>query len=186
MRFCGIDPGTHTGFVALDDNGGVLVAKELSGHSKDENLKLVELENELYKHLSLGDEIVIEGPAMGTQKGITTGMVHGGLRSMIIRKGLALNLVNPMWTKKYVGVTGWVGEKGNKRRLVDKEKKAAVKAAVTQHFGWTHKSHNVVDAYIIARIALNVYRRREYLPLLDTESYQIEVIDDILREKVAK
>jgi hypothetical protein len=110
----------------------------------------------------------------------TTGMIHDGLRSMIIRKKLALNIVNPMQTKKYVGVTGWTGQAGNKRRLVDKEKKAAVKESVLQLFGYTHKSHNVVDAYIIARISLNLYRMREYMPLLDTETYQVQVVTDNL------
>ena len=100
---------------------------------------------------------------------------------MIHRKKLAFNSCNPSWTKKYVGVTGWIGETGNKRRLKDGEKKEAIKAAVKEHFGYTHKSDNVVDAYIIARIALNLYRRREYLPLLDTVAYQREVIDDILK-----
>lgn len=186
MRFVGIDPATKTGFVALDIDGKVLVAEELSGKSKNEDIKNVELQDSLYPLLKLQDEIVIEGPAMGTQKGITTGMIHGGLRSMVIRKKLLFNTVNPMWTKKYVGVTGWKGEAGKKVRLKDTEKKVAVKAAALKLFGYSHKSHNVVDAYIIARIALNVYRRREYMPLLDTESYQVEVIDDILRGREAE
>ncbi|AOZ91590.1 hypothetical protein [Paenibacillus crassostreae] len=182
MRFIGIDPATKTGFVALDIDGNVLVEVELSGKSKNEDHKNVELQDALYKLLMAEDEIVIEGPAMGTQKGITTGMIHGGLRSMIVRKKLAMNFVNPMQTKKYVGVTGWIGQAGNKRRLVDKEKKAAVKESALQFFNYTHKSHNVVDAYIIARISLNLYRMREYMPLLDTQTYQTEVINDILNK----
>ncbi|WP_201319081.1 hypothetical protein [Paenibacillus sp. EPM92] len=188
MRFVGIDPATKTGFCALDERGNVLVEKELIGEGKKEPggisiEQLVSLEDSLYKHLKPGDEIVIEQPAMGTQKGVTTGMIHGGLRSMIHRKGLAFNDCNPNWTKKYVGVTGWVGEPGNKRRLKDKEKKAAVKASVLEHFGYTHKSDNVVDAYIIARIALNLYRCREFMPLLDLLPYQLEVVQDILNPK---
>jgi crossover junction endodeoxyribonuclease RuvC len=119
---------------------------------------------------------------MGTQMGISTGMIHGGLRSMIYRKNLGFNEVNPSWTKKYVKVTGWTVEDGKKRRLKDKEKKEFMAAATLEHFGYTHKSDNVVDAYIIARISLNLYRMREYMPILDTHTYQTEVITDILNK----
>jgi crossover junction endodeoxyribonuclease RuvC len=136
--------------------------------------------------LQPGDEIVVESHAFGTQNGVSTGMIHGGIRTMIARKGLAFNLVNPTNTKKFVAVTGWTGEKGNKRRLKDKEKKGAMKTAVWEHFGWTHKSHDVVDAYVIARIALNVYRYRELLVPLDVQDYQEQVVRDILGEGAAR
>lgn len=182
LRFVGIDPGTTTGLVIFGPNGEVLRAEDIKGEGKPplDAKQLVSLENELYKRLRPEDEVSIESPAVGTQKGVTTGMIHGGLQSMVVRKGLAFNLVNPTWTKKYVGVTGWTGEKGSKRRLNDKEKKAAVKEAVLEHFDWTHKNHNVVDAYIIARIAYNLYRVREYLEPIDTNPYQLEVIQSVL------
>lgn len=182
MRFVGIDPATTTGFVALDINANVLVAKDLKGNGKGamDVKQLVSLENLLFRHIQKYDEILIEDAAPGTQRGITTGMIHGGIRTMIHRKGLAFNVVSPNSVKKYVGVTGWKGEVGNKVRLKEKEKKAAMKAACIEHFGFTHKSDNVVDAYIIARIALNVYLHRELKPLLDTKPYQIEVVKSIL------
>lgn len=187
MRFIGVDPATKTGFVALDIDGNVLVELELKGKGKTVKggitiEQLVSLENQLYQVIKPADEIVIEQPAMGTQMGISTGMIHGGLRSMIYRKNLGFNDVNPSWTKKYVKVTGWIVEGGKNRRLKDKEKKEAMAAAALKHFGYTHKSDNVVDAYIIARISLNLYRMREYMPLLDTQTYQIEVINDILNK----
>lgn len=184
MRFVGIDPGTFTGLVVLDLNGEVIRAEALKGEGKGamDARQLVSLENELYKRLRKEDEIAIEEPAKGTQKGVTTGMIHGGLQSMIVRKELAFNLVNPAWTKKYVGVTGWKGEKGNMKRLNDKEKKVVVRDAVMEHFNWTHKNHNVVDAYIIARIALNLYRVREYMEPIDTKPYQLEVTHSILNK----
>lgn len=182
IRFVGVDPATRTGFVALDERGNVLVEEELKGKGTGalDIPQLVSLEDMLFKRLIPEDEIVIEAAAPGTQKAITTGMIHGGLRSMIIRSRLSYNEVNPTQTKKFVGVTGWTGEKGNKRRLVDKEVKAAMKEAVLQHFCYTHKSDNVIDAYIIARIAWNVYLRRELLPVVDTLPYQLEVIKSIL------
>lgn len=191
MRFVGIDPATTTGFVALDEQGNVLEVLSIRGEGKTQKggittEQLISLENQLFRLVRPGDEICIESPAFGTQNGVSTGMIHGGIRTMIARKGLAFNLVNPTSTKKYVGVTGWVGEAGKKRRLKDGEKKAAVKAAVLEHWNWTHKSHDVIDAYIIARIALNLYRCREFVMMLDVQPYQRDVIGDILGEKVAK
>ncbi|WP_256846862.1 hypothetical protein [Paenibacillus sp. Pae108] len=167
----------------MDEYGNILEAKDLTGKSKDDIEKLIELENEVYRHLRKEDEIVIEAPPFDTQRAITAGMIHGGIRTMVYRKGLRFNEAAPNAVKKYVAVTGWVGEPGSKRRLKDKEKKAAVKAAVLEHFGFEHKSDNVVDAYIIARIALNLYRCREFMPLLDTLPYQLEVVQDILNSK---
>lgn len=182
MRLVGIDPATVTGFVAIDLDGNVLVAKDLKGNGKGamDVKQLVSLENLFYQHIQRFDEILIEDAAPSTQKGITTGMIHGGIRTMIHRKNLAFNVISPNAVKKYVAVTGWTGEIGNKRRLKDKEKKAAMKKACLEHFGFTHKSDNVVDAYIIARIALNLYLLRELQPVLDTKPYQIEVINSIL------
>lgn len=190
MRFVGVDPATRTGFVALDYDGNVLDELELKGSgekgkgSEISMPQLVDLENQLYRLLQPGDEVVIEQAAPGTQRGITTGMIHGGLRSMIIRRQLRYNEINPIWTKQYVSVTGWTGETGNKRRLTGPEKKAEVKRASIQHFGYPaaeqKRSDNIIDAYIIARAALNVYRMRELQPLLDTLPYQVDVTTKIL------
>ncbi len=187
-RFVGIDPATNTGFVAIDEKANVLVAESVKGNGPKVKggitvEQLVSLENQVFKLLKPKDEIVIEDTAFGTQNGVSTGMIHGGIRSMIHRKGLGFNLVNPTDTKKFVAVTGWTGEPGNKRRLKDKEKKEAMAAAVKEHFGFTHKSHDVVDAYIIARISLNLYRCREFMPMIDTLPYQLEVIEKILGKR---
>ncbi|TYP67405.1 hypothetical protein [Paenibacillus methanolicus] len=189
MRFVGIDPATRTGFVALDENGNVLVEMELKGAGKAAKggitiQQLVDLENQLYKHLQEGDEIVVEQAAAGTQMGITTGMIHGGLRSMIVRKKLAFNEINPAWTKKYVGVSGWTGDAGNKRRLTGAEKKAEVKAAAIAHFGYPapgmKRTDNIIDAYIMARVAWNLYLIRELRRPVDSLPYQLEVVQSIL------
>ncbi|QJC52744.1 hypothetical protein HGI30_15020 [Paenibacillus albicereus] len=190
MRFVGVDPATKTGFVALDYDGSILEELELigageKGKGREISMpQLVDLENQLYRLLKPGDEIVIEQAAAKTQKPLTTGALHGGLRSMIIRRQLRYNEINPIWTKQYVGVTGWTGETGNKRRLTGPEKKAEVKRASIQHFGYPvaglKRSDNIIDAYIIARAALNLYRMRELQPLLDTLPYQVDVTTKIL------
>lgn len=153
MRFVGIDPATTTGFVALDEEGNVLVETDVRGVGKVveggiSTSMLVSLENKIYGLLKPGDIIAIEQPAMGTQKGITTGMIHGGLRSMIYRKDLEFIDVNPQRTKGYVN---------RNQRVPKKEKKKHVAAGVLEHFGYEHKSDNVTDAYIIAKIAQAVY-----------------------------
>ncbi|SFA90956.1 crossover junction endodeoxyribonuclease RuvC [Cohnella sp. OV330] len=190
-RFVGIDPATTTGLCILDIDGNPIVEADLRGKGEKEPgglsiAQLVDLENQLIPILQPGDEIAVESAAFGTNSAVTAGMIHGGIRSIIHRKKLAFSNVNPTSTKKYVGVTGWIGEKGNKRRLKDDEKKAAVKAAVLDLFGYSHKSHNVVDAYVIARIARSIYLRRELLPAVDTQPYQIEVVRDILEGKAPK
>ncbi|MFK4167661.1 hypothetical protein ACI2LM_15590 [Paenibacillus lautus] len=190
-RFVGIDPATKTGFVALDEQGNVLVEIEVEGIGKKmpggiTTEQLVSLENQVYKLLKPGDVIAIEQPAMGTQAGITTGMIHGGLRSMIYRKGMTYVDVNPQRTKKFVDVESWVGEKGSKRRLSDDEKKKAVAVKVVDHYRYSHSSHNVTDAYIIARISEAIHKVKDGQPLNRYPRYQQEVITAIINPEAAK
>ncbi|MGN7359968.1 hypothetical protein ACTHPF_26685 [Paenibacillus sp. SAF-054] len=182
MRFVGIDPATKTGFVALDEQGNVLVEIEVIGAGKKmtgglTTEQLVSLENQVYKLLKPGDIIAIEQPAMGTQAGVTTGMIHGGLRSMIYRKGLKYIEVNPQRTKKFVNVG----------RVPSTEKKKAMAAAAREHFGYENPSDNVTDAFIIAKIAQAVFKVRqgEAQPA-SYRIYQGEVITAIIDPKEAK
>lgn len=186
MRFVGIDPATTTGFVALDEDGNVLVETAVMGEGKKEKggisvKKLVSLENKFYGLLKPNDIIAIEQPAYGTQTAVTAGMIHGGLRTMIFRKGFNDFIeVNPARTKKFVNVESWTGEKGKKRRLNSEEQKAAVEVAALEHFGYTHPVHDVIDAYIIARISLAVHSVRNGGDLELYTPYQQEVIRDII------
>ncbi len=105
MRFLGIDPATKTGIVALDIEGNVILERELRGEGPKDpggisDQQLVDLENQLFRLMLPGDQITLESPAPGTIKAISTGFIHGGIRTMIHRKGLRYDLVNPMWTKK--------------------------------------------------------------------------------------
>jgi crossover junction endodeoxyribonuclease RuvC len=188
MRFVGIDPATTTGIVALNEQGEVLLAKSIKGKGKTipggiTTEQLVSLENQLYKLLMPNDEIVKEDAAPGTQKGITTGKIHGGIETIIFRKGLVPNKVAPNAVKKFVGVTGFKNGVGKKVRLSPKESKEAMKQGVLDHFGWTHDSHDVIDAYVMAQIALNLYKSREFIPLMQLQPYQVEVIDSILAKR---
>ncbi|WP_078410267.1 RuvC family protein [Priestia abyssalis] len=177
-RFVGIDPSTKTGFVALDEYGEVLRAKELTGVGSEDPKRMVTLINEVVAHLQPGDVICIEGFPYDTQKAMFAGGLHHGIRNELYKRKLRYYEIAPNAVKKFVNVTGWIGETGNKKRLTGKEKKQAVMAAVEKHFGFTHKSDNVVDAYILAEIArccqLGASNITRY-------KYQLEVVNTILK-----
>jgi crossover junction endodeoxyribonuclease RuvC len=187
MRFVGIDPATTTGVVILDENANVLLQVAIKGEGPKVKggisiEALVDLENQLYELLEPGDEVLIEQPAMGTQKGVTTGMIHGGLRTVIHRKGLSFNEINPMSTKKYVDVTGWIQDGAKKRRLTTTEKKKEVAKKVKEHFDYSNKSNDITDAYIIARACLNLANMRDWKQLFDGTTNQREVTEAILNK----
>lgn len=187
MRFVGIDPATHTGVVILDAAGNpiletVLVGKGRSAPGGITQEQRVSLENQLYRILQPGDEIMKEGIGYATERVVTTAKIHGGLESMITRKGLTFDEVAPDAVKKFVGVSNWTGEKGSKQRLKGKAKKEAMAAAALEHFGYSNPRHDVVDAYIIAKIGEAVYRVRSGEKTLDDFEliYQREVIWSII------
>lgn len=179
MRFIGIDPSTKTGFVALDEDGQVIRAKELTGVGDEDPRRMVTLINEVVAHVKPGDIICIEGFPYETQRAMFAGGLHHGIRNELFKRKLLYYEVAPNAVKKFVNVSGWIGEKGSKQRLTGPQKKKAVMKAVSEHFGFVYKSDNVVDAYILARIAQEIWVGRGCeLKLL--YPYQAEVIQTIL------
>ena len=185
MRYVGIDPSTKTGLVAIDENENVLKQKELKGLGKEDPKRIVTLTDEVMDYVHRGDAVVIESPGLSTQRAVQSGWIHGSMRNALYRRGLNYHDVAPNAVKKYVNVTGWTGEKGKKVRLKDKEKKAAVAQAVLDHFGFSHPSDNVVDAYIMAQIARAIWFTQHDIPITLTD-YQLEVVDTILNPKPKK
>lgn len=186
-RFVGIDPATFTGVVILDADGRPIGETVLKGKGKSApggitQEQRVSLENQLYSILRPGDVITKEGIGHATEMLITTAKIHGGLEGMITRKGLEFDEVAPNAVKKYVNVSGWVGEPGSKQRLKGKAKKEAMAAATLEHFGYSNPRHDVVDAYIIAKIGEAVYRVRHGEKMLHDFhlEYQREVIWSII------
>jgi crossover junction endodeoxyribonuclease RuvC len=184
MRFIGIDPSTKTGFVALGEGGVILKQKELSGVGAQDPKRMVTLINEVVAHLKPGDIICIEGFPYSTQKAMFAGGIHHGIRNELYKRNLKYYEVAPNALKKFVGVTGWEGEKGSKRRLTGPQKKKAVMQAVVDLFKFKHSSDNIVDAYILAEIAGYIWsiQNRRYCTLSE---YQAEVIQTILKTKGA-
>ncbi|MDF1511448.1 hypothetical protein Gp_6 [Bacillus phage vB_Bacillus_1020A] len=182
MRFVGIDPSTKTGFVALDEDGQVLVAKELTGVGKEDPKRMATLIDEVMRHVQKDDFNVIEGFGYSSQQAIQMGGIGWGIRMALLRRKINYYDVAPNAVKKFVGVTGWQGEEGKKVRLKDKEKKIAVMEAVQDIYGFYYNSDNVVDAYIMARIALNLYLAQQTGAVL-APKHQLEVIDNILIPK---
>lgn len=148
MRYVGIDPATTTGFVALDEEGNVLVEEDLRGTGKMvpggiSEEQLANLGHSLFNHQKPEDVAVMENAAPGTQRGIIMGMIHGVLRYMIHRRKIKPVFLMPNTVKKYVGVTGWITENIN----------------VTGHMGTPHfKSANGTEATRTAHLIQRSWR----------------------------
>jgi crossover junction endodeoxyribonuclease RuvC len=179
MRFVGIDPSTKTGFVAIDHEGQVLRAKELTGVGSEDPRRMITLIDEIITHVKPGDFICIEGFPFDTQRAMFAGGLHHGIRNELFKRKLSYYEVAPNAVKKFVNVSGWTGEKGSKVRLTGPQKKQAVMNAVFEHYGFEHKSDNVVDAYILARIARELFFEKKGNHSFGP-SYQHEVIQSIL------
>lgn len=185
MRFIGLDPSTKTGFVALDESGQVLRAKELTGTGAKDPVRMITLIDEVMDHMKKDDIIVIEGFGFATQQGIQLGGIGWGIRMTLTRRGFKYYEVAPNAVKKFVSVTGWTGEVGNKKRLTGPQKKKAVMNAVKDHYGFSHKSDNVVDAYILAQIARTICQF-DKTDFIGCPTYQAEVVETILGNKNVK
>lgn len=180
MRYIGIDPSTKTGFVALDEKGNVVRAKELTGVGAKDPKRMATMIDDIMAHIHQDDLIVIEGFGYASQQAVQNGGIGWGIRMELFKRGFNYFEVAPNAVKKYVNVSGWVGEEGHKQRLKDKEKKQAVIDAVLKHYRFTHQSNNIVDAYIMAQIAYEISNEQkdERLDLLPI--YQHEVLQQIL------
>jgi crossover junction endodeoxyribonuclease RuvC len=178
MRFVGIDPSTKTGFCALDESGQVLKAKELTGVGTEDPYRMATMIDEILDHVHQDDLIVIEGFGYASQQAVQNGGIGWGIRMSLLRRGIKYYEVAPNAVKKFVNVSGWTGEKGSKQRLEGKEKKKAVMEAVKDFYGFENKSDNIVDAFIMAQIAWEIWMEQNTSRILI--DYQAEVIQQIL------
>lgn len=142
MRFVGIDPSTKTGFVALDEQGNVLVEKEIEGKGKQDPERIASLVDNIMREIDADDIICIEGFSYGSKgKGVSFQYGLGYMiRDRLFRKNIEYTDVTPSAVKKFA--TG----KGN-------AKKDAMAVPIYKRWGFEHNSDNVRDAYVLAQIA---------------------------------
>lgn len=178
-RFIGIDPSTKTGFVALDESGQIVRAKELTGVGSEDPRRMITLIDEIMTHVKPGDLICIEGFPFNTQRAMFAGGLHHGIRNELFKRKVPYYEVAPNAVKKFVNVTGWIGEKGSKERLTGPQKKKAVMKAAYEHYGFENKSDNIVDAFILAQISMKIHWWSEVSRAIP--KYQFEVIQSILQ-----
>jgi len=164
MRFVGIDPSTKTGFVALDETGQVLKAKELTGVGAVDPKRMITLIDEIIEHIQKDDFIVIEGFGFASQQAIQLGGIGWGIRMALARRGFTYTEATPTQLKKFAS------GKGN-------TKKDELAVHIYKNFGFEHASDNVRDAYVLAEIALALKLNRV------KRAYQSEVYEAILNPK---
>ncbi|MDY7222116.1 RuvC family protein [Halalkalibacterium halodurans] len=165
MRFIGIDPSTKTGFVALDAEGNVLRAKELTGIGDKDPKRITTLIQEVISHIQPNDHVAIEGFSYNSQ-GRGVGFQFGigyGMRIALYSRNRSYREVTPGQLKKFA--TG----KGN-------TSKADMAQPILETWGYSHPSDNVLDAYVLAQIARAIAQKDK----LTLTEYQQEVIETIL------
>lgn len=170
MRFIGLDPSTKTGFVALDESGQVLRAKELTGLGSKDPKRMITLIDDVISHIHKEDFIVIEGFGFASQQAIQLGGIGWGIRMALTRRGFKYIEASPSQVKKFC--TG----KGNSA-------KDAMIIPMYKHWGFEHPSDNVRDAYVMAQIAKSLYLD-QIGDLEILHKYQDEVIQAILNPPV--
>lgn len=186
-RFVGIDPASRTGFVALDLNGKVLLAKEITGSGSTSVRKIRTLANEIFQHLRPNDVVSIEGFALDARDTNKVSSGNGWAARMAVdRVGLTYIVPPPMQLKKFVNVSNWVGEKGSKKRLDGKTVKKLVMAAVYEHWGFKAATDNIADAFVLAKITEAVHKVKNGYPIENYPDYQQEVIIAILNPEKKK
>lgn len=141
MNYVGIDPSTKTGLVILNEAGEVKQAIEITKDGQDP-ARMVKLVDEVMSHLLTDDEVCIEGYAYGAKgKGISVQYGLGAMfREWLYRNKIIYHEVAPSALKKFAGC------KGN-------AKKDELAVEIFKRTGFEHKSDNVRDAYVLARIA---------------------------------
>jgi len=140
MRFIGLDLSTKTGFVALDSDGNVLEAREITTELTG-TPRMVELSHAIWGAIDTGDEIALEGFSYGSKgRGVDFQYGLGWIvRSKLYEWGYEGVEVAPTQVKQFTGA------KGN-------AKKSSVMIEAFKRWGFQHESDNVVDAYVLAQM----------------------------------
>ena len=139
MRYVGIDPSTKTGFVILNEQLQVLVQEEISSKQTDP-ARIIEIVDNIMKHLLPGDFVCIEGFGFASKAGFALGGIGWSIRMELFKRNILYREIAPSTLKKYTGAGGFA----------DKKK---LKVAIEEMWGFSHRNNNVRDAYVLARMA---------------------------------
>ncbi|KAA0547556.1 hypothetical protein FZW96_11960 [Bacillus sp. BGMRC 2118] len=169
MRFIGIDPSTKTGFVALDEHGNVLKQKELTGVGSVDPKRMITLIDEVMDFIRPNDFIVIEGFGYASQQAVQLGGIGWGIRTGLARRGHSYIEASPSQLKKFAS------GKGNM-------KKDELAVHIYKNYGFEHSSDNVRDAYVLARIAVDLFKVQQG-EIIAAYKRELEVIGAILNPK---
>lgn len=146
MRISGIDPSTKTGYVSLNKDGTVHAAKVIRFEDQRGFRRVQSIANAVTQQIleDKPDLILIEHYVIGrTAACIVLMEIGASIRLCLFQAGLNWMNVTPTALKKFT--TG----KGN-------AKKPDMAVHVSRRWGFEHKSDDIVDAYALARIPLQI------------------------------
>jgi crossover junction endodeoxyribonuclease RuvC len=159
--FTGIDPSTKTGIVTLDESGKVILEHEIKSPFKEDPARMIYIANSAKQLIPPNTKafVCIEGFSFNSVSQRADFQYGLGwlIRSMLFTRKLEYDVIPPSEVKSFAGARTHTGEKGNKKRIKGPEVKKEMARAVLEKFGYTHKSDNVIDAYVLARMALQKY-----------------------------
>lgn len=178
MRYVGLDPSTKTGFVALDEHGTILIAKEITGIGSQDPMRMATMIDDLMAHLQKDDIICIEGFGFASQQAIQLGGIGWGIRMAMCRRGFKWYEVAPMALKKFCGATGNKGPDGK----AIKADKIEVAKQVLKRWNFESGSDNITDAFILAKLGEAISHYIQDIEFTYPQ-FQEEVVHTILNPK---
>ncbi|URN94511.1 MAG: hypothetical protein NAG76_22285 [Candidatus Pristimantibacillus lignocellulolyticus] len=170
MRFVGIDPSTKTGVAIIDAQGNLIDGLEITSKAKDP-VRMIEIIDKVIEQLEPNDIITIEGFAYGAQgNAVSIQYGLGWALRMRLHEHSGYTEIAPTALKKFAS------GKGN-------TKKDELSVHIYKAWGFEHKSDNVRDAYVLARMALGLHQTTGQFSLGDYHKYQLEVLETVRKGK---
>lgn len=165
MRYVGIDPSTKTGIVILNQNGELLDSLEVTATGKDP-ARMLDIVETTIDQLEPNDFVAIEGFGFASQSGFLLGGIGWGIRMNMFARGIRYKEIAPAALKKYAS------GKGN-------TKKDELAVHIYKKWGFEHKSDNVRDAYVLARVAESLHKRFKGEGAVNVPKYQSDALGDV-------
>jgi len=176
--FLGIDPSlTGSGLALLNDDYAIIELIKFSTPAMGVE-RLFHLQNKLLEVLDTFENIIhvcIEGPAFReTGKIFDLGQWAGILYLELYKKGIDFTIVAPLQLKKYVSKIG--RNQGKQVVILD----------VYKNFGEEIRDNDLADAYVLARLAHDFYKRKNDIKIKNIKKYQLEVLNKLLNAQKDK